>query len=167
MPSRRLASLEIFRQTVRHFPTVSVNIVAQRPDGAFLFLKRRNNPVKGEWWLPGGRILNGETIRDAMLPVLLQETGLAGELVAVSPEYLEEIYDTSSFTADDWKLYDPATTRVHYVATVGFARVSEDAISLDDQSEDVLWSKTLPSDHPYLRRYFEALENTLGTRLIS
>jgi colanic acid biosynthesis protein WcaH len=168
MAKRRLAPLELFRQTVRHFPMVSVNIVLQRPDGAFLFLRRKNNPVKGEWWVPGGRLLNGETIEHGILSVLEQETGLTGELVTVSPEYFEEIFNTKDFSGDDWTLYDRATAHVHYLATAGLVRVSDDhAPKLDDQSTDVLWSKTLPNDHPYLRRYFTALEKTIGRVLIS
>ncbi len=168
MTERRLAPLEIFRQTVRYFPTVSVNIVLQRPDGAFLFLKRKNNPAKGEWWLPGGRILNGETIEQGMRSVLEQETGVKGDLIAVSGEYAEEIFETAGFSGDDWKLYDPAATHVHYLATAGLVRVSDDRVPrLDDQSADILWSKTLPNNHPYLRRYFTMVEKAIGKSLIA
>ncbi len=158
-PQRPYAPLDVFRSAVRYFPLVSVNIVAQRPDGSVLFLRRGNNPAKNLLWVPGGRILNGETIEASMLTVLRQETGLTGELIAASPEYLEELWPTDDFTEEDWKLYDRETKIVHYLATVGLVRVPQNAqVTVDSQSTDFVWSKTLPHDHPFQRRYFEVLE---------
>lgn len=158
-PPRDYASLDVFRSTVRYFPTVSVNIIVQRPDGAVLFLKRLNNPAKGKWWVPGGRILNGERIADAMLSLLKDETGLTGELVAVSPEYLEELWETDEFTEEDRKLYPKDTPYVHYLATAGLVHVRTDAVPvLDAQSGTFEWFKKIPEQHPYLRAYFEALK---------
>jgi len=33
----------------------------RRSDGRFLLVKRGDEPVKGYWWVPGGRILRNET----------------------------------------------------------------------------------------------------------
>jgi len=56
-------------------PIVSVEAVIVS-DGALLFLRRNNEPVKGEWWFPGGRIHKGESIEDALRREIKEETGL-------------------------------------------------------------------------------------------
>ena len=40
-------------------PTVDAIITFE---GKFLLLKRNKPPVKGEWWLPGGRVRKGEAL---------------------------------------------------------------------------------------------------------
>ncbi len=65
----------LFNLMMRVLPIVSVEalIVA---DGGLLFLKRRNEPVKGEWWFPGGRICKGESLESALRRKVKEETGL-------------------------------------------------------------------------------------------
>jgi colanic acid biosynthesis protein WcaH len=43
---------------------------------ALLFLKRKNEPAKGEWWFPGGRIKKGESLEQALYREIKEETGL-------------------------------------------------------------------------------------------
>ena len=45
-------------------------------NGKFLLLKRENEPAKGEYWFPGGRLLKFETIRDASLRKSREEVNL-------------------------------------------------------------------------------------------
>lgn len=158
-PDRRRAPLDIFKTTVRYFPTVSINILAENKNSEFLFLKRKNNPVKEWWWVPGGRLMNGETMAESVLHVLKAETGLTGEVIALSKEYMEEIWDTKDFTEADWKNYDPETRFVHYISTAAYVRIHDAAaMTIDDQSAEILWSKTPPKEHPYLLAYFQAIE---------
>jgi colanic acid biosynthesis protein WcaH len=56
-------------------PIVSVEAVIVKDD-ALLFLKRNNEPVKGEWWFPGGRIHKGESLEQTLCREIKQETGL-------------------------------------------------------------------------------------------
>jgi len=58
---------------VMPIPTVDAIIVH---NGKFLLLKRNNPPVKGEWWLPGGRIRKGEQLEGAVKREVREETGL-------------------------------------------------------------------------------------------
>lgn len=43
-----------------------------------LLLRRLNHPAKDQWWLPGGRVLKNETIKDATVRKAREEVGLNG-----------------------------------------------------------------------------------------
>ena len=59
-------------------PTVDAIILFQ---GRFLLLKRKNPPVKGTWWLPGGRVRRGETLEAAVRREVHEETGLTCQII--------------------------------------------------------------------------------------
>ena len=166
MPFPPPAPRQIFRQAVRYFPLPSINLAIRNEHGEFLFVKRLNNPAKGLWWVPGARLLNGETVEEAAHRVLRQELGVTGAILSISPEYSEERWPVEGFSEDDWENYDPASPCIHYLGLVALAEIDpESTIALDDQSADVRWSTALPNEHPYLRRYFEMLERA-GMRLL-
>jgi ADP-ribose pyrophosphatase YjhB (NUDIX family) len=55
-------------------------------DDALLMVQRANDPGKGLWSLPGGRVEVGELLADALKREVLEETGLAvevGELAGI------------------------------------------------------------------------------------
>jgi colanic acid biosynthesis protein WcaH len=125
-----------------------------------LYLMRENQPAKGLWWVPGGRLLNGETFREAALRILKQETGLQGNITAVSAEFNEELWPTTGYTAADLHNYDPKTACVHYWTTVVRIQLDGGAdTKLDAQSSAAQWCKDPPDHHPYLLRYFEMIKN--------
>ena len=65
----------MYNKIVKLMPIVSVEAAIQI-DGAFLLLKRNNQPAKGEWWFPGGRIKKGETLQQALIREVKEETDL-------------------------------------------------------------------------------------------
>lgn len=58
-------------------PVVCVGAVAI-DDGNLLLIRRRNEPGLGEWSVPGGRMEPGETIQEAVVRELREETGIEG-----------------------------------------------------------------------------------------
>ena len=57
-------------------PVVGVGAVIVR-DGKAIIVKRANDPYKGQWSIPGGRVELGESLTDAVQREMREETGLA------------------------------------------------------------------------------------------
>ena len=63
-------------------PEICVGAVAVR-DGCVLLVRRGHRPALGRWSVPGGRVEWGETLADAVVREVAEETGLevtCGEL---------------------------------------------------------------------------------------
>ena len=68
-------------------PVVGVGAVIV-DDGKVVLIRRRYEPLKGQWSLPGGGVEIGETLEAAVVREMLEETGLQ---VAVGP--VVEVFD--------------------------------------------------------------------------
>ena len=67
---------ELYSGIVSNIPTVCVDVVCQREvDNKVLLFYRRDKPARGLWWLPGGRMLKGETFFDTALRKIKDEMG--------------------------------------------------------------------------------------------
>jgi mutator protein MutT len=64
---------------------VGAVIIRNEPDGQkrVLLIRRAQEPLKGEWSLPGGAVELGETLEQAVCREVLEETGLVVETVDV------------------------------------------------------------------------------------
>ena len=65
----------LYDQIVKLIPISSVEAVIVM-DGGLLFLKRKNQPAKGQWWFAGGRIHKGESLEETLCREVKEETGL-------------------------------------------------------------------------------------------
>ena len=65
---------KIYNRIVKLMPIVSIEAVIVK-DNALLFLRRNNEPAKGEWWFPGGRIHKGESLEETLRREIKEETG--------------------------------------------------------------------------------------------
>lgn len=65
----------LYNQIVRLMPIASVEAVIKM-DNALLFLRRKNQPAKGQWWFPGGRIHRGESFEETLHREVKEETNL-------------------------------------------------------------------------------------------
>ncbi|MHB8513233.1 MAG: NUDIX hydrolase [Actinomycetota bacterium] len=96
-------------------------------EGSLLLVKRGREPARGFWTLPGGRVEIGETLREAIVREVREETG-----IEIEPDALIGI-------AERITRNDDGSVAFHYVICdfVATAR-TYDAIVGDD-AEEVRW----------------------------
>jgi len=61
-------------------PLVAVDGVVVRRGGSIVLVKRRRPPYEGYWALPGGLVEYGETVEEAVVREVKEETGLDVEI---------------------------------------------------------------------------------------
>jgi colanic acid biosynthesis protein WcaH len=140
-----------FRSVVENTPLVSIDLCLVN-DGQVLLGRRTNEPLKGEWFTPGGRIHKNETWQHALLRIFKAELGLAH--IAVEEFLLmgvwDHFYNNSALDQN---------TSTHYVNLPHYAEFkSKPQITLDDQHGEFKWFdlRVLSNDeksHPYIRNY--------------
>lgn len=67
---------------LRKMPVLCVDLLIIH-EGKCLLLKRDNEPAKGEYWFPGGRIHKLETIKEAAIRKAKEETNLDCEFIKI------------------------------------------------------------------------------------
>lgn len=90
-----------------------------------VFIKRKFEPFKGEWAIPGGLVLQNETLETAVQRELKEETGI--EL-----NYLEQLYTFGDPNRDP-------RNRVISVAYYGLVKQSSFELYVDTDAEDAQW----------------------------
>lgn len=131
---------------------VSVDLLI-RHKGGLLLGKRTNEPAKGHWFIPGGRVRKGETRSEAVRRIGKEEVGLQVEIVE-SLGAFEHIYDESGVDGVDTK---------HYLANGYVVDAIGGQLRSDEQHEDLRVFQSAPeSPHKYLRTYLETSETIVG-----
>jgi 8-oxo-dGTP diphosphatase len=65
-------------------PAVAVGLIARDQAGRLLLIRRGKPPARGTWSVPGGRVEPGETLAQAAVRELAEETGLTARVGAVA-----------------------------------------------------------------------------------
>ncbi|OTP70473.1 GDP-mannose mannosyl hydrolase [Caballeronia sordidicola] len=66
-----------FLDVVRLTPLVSIDLIVTDGNRRVLLGQRRNRPAQGMWFVPGGRVMKGETLDTAFTRVVRDELGIA------------------------------------------------------------------------------------------
>jgi colanic acid biosynthesis protein WcaH len=111
--------------------------------GAVLLVQRMDAPAKGQWWVPGGRVLKGEMMKDTARRKAREEVGLACHVGPI-------IHTAETIFPDG-----PGGIPVHSINSCFFLYPVEPQISLklDDHHEAYRWVTAIPAGlHPYVER---------------
>lgn len=145
----RWIAAEEWECIVDNVPIVSVDLIVTYEDGVLLGL-RENEPVKGEWFVPGGTVFKNERLTEAVQRVARTEIGCDVEINEKLGTF-EQFYDTSDIDGIDSK---------HYLATAFVVEpVSDQAVEVaDDQHSQLrVFDPPFEDHHPYVQRYLEQI----------
>lgn len=123
---------EDYRKMLRAMPVVSVDLIINDEAGNILLGKRKNRPAAGSWFVPGGRLLKGEDMVDAVKRISNQELGKELVHERVLGVYHQRYPD--NFSDDSFDSHY-VTFPVSVVATGSLTLIS------DDQHDELRWWK--------------------------
>jgi len=140
-------------EVVRLAPLVSIDLIIENSKGRVLLGMRNNEPAKGFWFVPGGRILKNERIAEAFERVMKDELGIdADHNDAEFVGAFDHMYDTNFALREGFG--------THYVVLAHRIKLNDDVkIKADDQHSKLLWldkDQILSNDkvHPHTKAYF-------------
>ena len=144
---------ETFKCVVKHAPLVSIDLIVENEKGEILLGRRKNRPAKNLLFVPGGRILKGETISEAFNRITLSELG---KKISVSAArfigVFEHFYDDSFFGNN---------VSTHYIVLAyKIINISSNLDLPKSQHIEYLWLSTesilgREDVHPYAKDYFK------------
>ena len=138
-----------YRTIAEQVPIVSVDLLLLCGDG-LLVGRRENAPAKGDWFVPGGTVLKGETRREAVHRVAAEELG-----VGVTVDEQVGTYDLFFQSAES-----KGVETKQYVATAFVVTPRQTDFTLDDQHDELTTVASSTSDlHPYIQRYVRELRS--------
>lgn len=140
---------EEWRAIVENVPLVSVDLVVEY-DGGILLGKRENEPVKGEWFVPGGTVLKNERRVDAVHRVSREELGTEVTIKRKLGTY-EHFYDASDVEGVDTK---------HYLASAYLCHFRDEEPKIVGDTQHSSWRvfpQLTDGLHSYVKQYFEEI----------
>jgi colanic acid biosynthesis protein WcaH len=139
-----------FLHLIRTAPLVAVDVVLKDGAGQVLLVQRNDEPARGYYFVPGGRIFKNERIAAAFQRIVMAELGLSVSFrSAVLLGLYQHIYDTNRFQEEG--------TGTHYVVLAYEAVLPERPVL----AVDALYRWAAPQDipamvdvHPFTKAYF-------------
>lgn len=111
----------LYNEIIAVLPIACVDIVALNDKDQILLVQRLNEPAKGEWWFPGGRVNKGEKRTEAVQRILLKECSL-------SATWVKEL-----------ETLDVIQEEKHGITTVFIVKAAPGEVIPDDQSSSFKW----------------------------
>jgi colanic acid biosynthesis protein WcaH len=123
-----------YKKFLEQMPVVCIDAIIMNNKGQYLLIKRKNEPLKGDYWVPGGRLLKNETLNDAVLRKVKEELGIDSHIVMPIGVY-EDFFDKSPLNPENG---------LHTISIVYLIIAGSENICIDEQSDDWGWFDELP-----------------------
>lgn len=135
---------ETYRAVLECMPIACVDVAIVHR-GAVLLVKRKDAPARGQWWVPGGRVWKGETMRETAARKALAEVGIKCHVGPI-------IHTAETIFPDG-----PGGVAVHSINACFFlypvATASRLHSKLDAHHDGAKWVRTIPTGlNPYVIR---------------
>ena len=133
---------ELYHQILTHVPIACVD-VAIVSHGAVLLVRRKDPPAQGQLWVPGGRVLKNEMMRDTAIRKAREEVGIECHVGPI-------IHTAETIFPDG-----PSGIPVHSINSCFFMYPTDKNFSmkLDHHQMDYQWVDFIPAGlHPYVER---------------
>ena len=142
MTNKKIPDAE-YKKILENMPICCVDLVIENKNRALIIL-RGDEPDKGTWSIPGGRIYKREMLEEAVIRKAYEETGLKTKIKRKIDVY-ETIFDKSQF--------NDLNSGVHTI-NIGFlVNSKEDNVRLDKTSLKYRWISQVENYlNPYARK---------------
>src|SRR5574343_212151 len=125
------------------FPCIDVAIICE---GKVLLVKRKDEPAKDEWWVPGGRILKGETMKQCAIRKAKEEVNIdcvVGPIIYTA----ETIFDNGP-----WGIPVHTVNSCYLMFPIKQNFNIFDDVEKDSHQDGFIWvSKNSKIFHPYMQ----------------
>jgi len=86
---------DLYKEILKSIPILCIDLIIEYKN-EFLLLKRNENPLIGEWWVPGGRVRVGEKLEEAARRKLFEETSISNFKNMRKYSLYEDFFNNSS-----------------------------------------------------------------------
>lgn len=143
-PTKHWISDKTYRGFLASMPIACVDIAIVHR-GAVLLVKRKDAPARGQWWVPGGRVWKGETMRATAARKALEEVGIECHVGPI-------IHTAETIFPDG-----PGGVSVHSINTCFFLYPISSKVhlspKLDEHHSGAQWVRTIAAGlDPYIVR---------------
>lgn len=138
---------DLYRKIVEVIPICCVDLLIKNSD-SFLLVKRLENPAKGEWWFPGGRVLFKESLLQASARKLKEELNIKNfknmEFLGVQEtEFPRGKFGKPSYT-------------INNVFQIEINKKDVFLIRPDGTMSEYKWFNAIPGKlHPYVKKFLK------------
>lgn len=124
---------DLFESIIKHCPLISIDFVIKDNNMRVLLGKRKNEPAKGYWFTPGGRIFKDESITDACIRILRDELNIH----TTDPNY--SIFNiTEHFYSNNFYNNDFSTHYINISMTLHDFDINS-IVDMTAQHTDIIW----------------------------
>jgi ADP-ribose pyrophosphatase YjhB (NUDIX family) len=122
-------------------------------DGGSILLQRRSD--NGLWGLPGGSVEIGESVRDAIVREVREETGLSVEVLRLVGVYSDPKFQIVRY---------PDGNVVHYISTLFACRILDGTLQTCDETLDLQFFDPMHLPEDLLSMHRIRIQDALANR---